>query len=74
MRFGTVKTKVNIVHADRNTPGFMRSPPVVPYIYALESAIDELAVKLGIDPVELRRINDTMKDPINGTALLPAAR
>ena len=39
-------TKVNIVHADRNTPGFMRSPPVVPYIYALESAMDELAVKL----------------------------
>ena len=40
-RFGAVATKVNIVHADRNTPGFMRSPPVVPYIYALESAMDE---------------------------------
>ena len=64
--FGAVKTKVNIVHADRNTPGFMRSPPVVPYIYALESAMDELAVKLGMDPVELRRINDTMTDPIKG--------
>ena len=64
--FGAVKTKVNIVHADRNTPGFMRSPPVVPYIYALESAMDELAVKLDIDPVELRRINDTMTDPIEG--------
>src|SRR5829696_3331435 len=62
--FGAVKTKVNIVHADRNTPGFMRSPPVVPYIYALESAMDELAVKLGMDPIELRRINDTMTDPI----------
>ena len=35
--FGAVRTKVNIVHADRNTPGFMRSPPVVPYIYALET-------------------------------------
>jgi xanthine dehydrogenase YagR molybdenum-binding subunit len=57
---------VNVVHADRNTPGFMRSPPVVPYIYALESAMDELAVKLGMDPVELRRINDTMKSPITG--------
>ena len=41
----TVDTKVNVVHADRNTPGFMRSPPVVPYIYALESAMDELAVE-----------------------------
>jgi xanthine dehydrogenase YagR molybdenum-binding subunit len=60
--FGAVKTSVKTVHADRNTPGFMRSPPVVPYIYALESAIDELAVKLGMDPVELRRVNDSNKD------------
>jgi xanthine dehydrogenase YagR molybdenum-binding subunit len=64
--FGDVRTKVNIVGADRNTPGFMRSPPVVPYIYALESAMDELAEKLNIDPVELRRINDTTIDPIDG--------
>ncbi len=64
--YGAVKTKVNVVHADRNTPGFMRSPPVVPYIYALESAMDELAWKLDMDPVELRRINDTMTDPIEG--------
>lgn len=62
--FGAVETKVNIVHADRGTPGFMRSPPVVPYIYALESAMDEMAVKLGMDPIEFRRINDTMTSPI----------
>jgi xanthine dehydrogenase YagR molybdenum-binding subunit len=60
--FGTVKTRVSLVHADRNTPGFMRSPPVVPYIYALESAMDELAFKLNLDPVELRRINDSSTD------------
>jgi xanthine dehydrogenase YagR molybdenum-binding subunit len=60
--YGAVKTHVQLVHADRNTPGFMRSPPVVPYIYALESAMDELAVKLDMDPVELRRVNDSMKD------------
>lgn len=64
--FGTVKTGVEIVHADRNTPGFMRSPPVVPYIYALESAMDEMAVKLNMDPVEFRRINDTRVDPVSG--------
>jgi xanthine dehydrogenase YagR molybdenum-binding subunit len=64
--YGAVSTRVTVVHADRNTPGFMRSPPVVPYVYALESAIDELAFKLGIDPVELRRINDTDFDPIDG--------
>jgi xanthine dehydrogenase YagR molybdenum-binding subunit len=60
--FGSVKTSVSLVHADRNTPGFMRSPPVVPYIYALESAMDELAVRLGMDPIELRRVNDAMQD------------
>jgi len=60
--FGSVKTGVTLVHADRNTPGFMRSPPVVPYIYALESAIDELAIQLKMDPVELRRVNDSMQD------------
>ena len=49
---------MTLVHADRNTPGFMRSPPVVPYIYALESAMDELAVALDMDPVELRRVNE----------------
>jgi xanthine dehydrogenase YagR molybdenum-binding subunit len=64
--FGAVTTKVNVVHADRNTPGYMRSPPVVPYVYALESAIDEMAIQLGIDPIEFRRINDTMTSPIGG--------
>jgi xanthine dehydrogenase YagR molybdenum-binding subunit len=64
--FGAVRTNVSVVHADRNTPGFMRSPPTVPYIYALESAMDELAGKLDRDPIELRRINDTQTDPITG--------
>ena len=61
-----VDSKVTIVHADRNTPGFMRSPPEVPYLFALESAMDELAVALKMDPVELRRRNDTMNEPIKG--------
>jgi xanthine dehydrogenase YagR molybdenum-binding subunit len=61
-----VESLVSIVRADRNTPGFMRSPPEVPYMFALESAMDELAVQLKIDPIELRRINDAMKEPIGG--------
>lgn len=61
-----VWTKVHMVKGDRNTPGFMRSPAEVPYMYALESAMDELAVALKMDPVELRRINDTDKNPTNG--------
>jgi xanthine dehydrogenase YagR molybdenum-binding subunit len=36
-------------------PGtFTRAPGVAPGMYALEAAMDELAVKLGIDPIELR--------------------
>lgn len=63
-----VDSLVSIVRADRNTPGFMRSPPEVPYMFALESAMDELAVKLNMDPIELRRVNDTTKEPIGGKA------
>jgi xanthine dehydrogenase YagR molybdenum-binding subunit len=59
-----VKSKVFVVHADRGTPGYMRAPSEFPYVYALEIALDELAVKLRMDPVELRRINDTKSDPI----------
>ncbi|HEX2939435.1 MAG TPA: xanthine dehydrogenase family protein molybdopterin-binding subunit [Rhodopila sp.] len=60
-----ILTQVNVVHADRNTPGFMRAPPETPYMFPLESAIDELAVALDMDPVELRRINDTNTDPVS---------
>jgi xanthine dehydrogenase YagR molybdenum-binding subunit len=63
-----VASKVSIVHADRSTPGFMRSPPEVPYLFALESAVDELAVALNMDPVQLRRLNDTRTEPIHGLA------
>lgn len=61
-----IATKVRALHADRDTPGFMRSPAEVPYVFALESAMDELAVALNLDPVELRRINDTRREPIEG--------
>jgi xanthine dehydrogenase YagR molybdenum-binding subunit len=61
-----VASKVSIVHADRNTPGFMRAPAEVPYMFALESAMDELAIALDMDPIALRRINDTMVGSIKG--------
>ncbi len=41
------------------TPTFMRAPGENPGMYALESAMDELAWELGIDPVELRLKNET---------------
>ncbi len=61
-----IATAVHVVHADRNTPGFMRAPAETPYMFALESAMDELAQALGMDPVELRRANDTQTDPVSG--------
>jgi xanthine dehydrogenase YagR molybdenum-binding subunit len=61
-----IATAVNVVHADRNTPGFMRAPPETPYMFALESAMDELAYELNMDPIELRRVNDTQLDPVKG--------
>lgn len=64
--YGAVATQVSVVHADRNTPGFMRSPPEVPYVFALETALDEMAVALAMDPVEFRRRNDTQRDPVTG--------
>ncbi|HMB95800.1 MAG TPA: xanthine dehydrogenase family protein molybdopterin-binding subunit, partial [Tepidisphaeraceae bacterium] len=38
-------------------PTFMRAPGECPGTYALESAMDELSYALGIDPLQLRRIN-----------------
>lgn len=61
-----IDSKVSIVRADRNTPGFMRSPPETPYLFALECAVDELAYALSMDPVQLRLLNDTMAEPIKG--------
>ena len=43
----------------------MRAPGEAPGLMALEIAIDELAEKLGMDPVEFRVLNDTQVDPAN---------
>jgi xanthine dehydrogenase YagR molybdenum-binding subunit len=61
-----IASNVTIVRADRATPGFMRAPAETPYFFALESAMDELAVALKMDPIELRRVNDTQTEPIKG--------
>ncbi|MBO1113184.1 xanthine dehydrogenase family protein molybdopterin-binding subunit [Bordetella petrii] len=47
-------------------PTSMRGPGAVPGMYALESAMDELAVALQIDPVELRLRNEPRLDEGNG--------
>ncbi|WP_372721028.1 xanthine dehydrogenase family protein molybdopterin-binding subunit [Novipirellula sp.] len=47
-------------------PTFMRAPAETPGMFALESAIDELAQELKIDPIELRRRNEPEKDIHSG--------
>ena len=64
--FPAVMSTARMVRADRDPPIFMRAPAEVPVYFALESAIDELAVKLAMDPVQLRRINDTDKNWVSG--------
>jgi xanthine dehydrogenase YagR molybdenum-binding subunit len=43
----------------------MRAPGEAPGLMALEIAIDEMAEKLGMDPIEFRILNDTQVDPAN---------
>jgi xanthine dehydrogenase YagR molybdenum-binding subunit len=50
------------VGLDLCTPIDMRAPGAVWGLYALESAMDELAVKVGIDPIELRLKNYAERD------------
>jgi xanthine dehydrogenase YagR molybdenum-binding subunit len=55
-----------IVKRNVGTPCPMRGPGAVPGLFAVESAMDELAVKLKMDPVELRLRNDTLIDESTG--------
>jgi xanthine dehydrogenase YagR molybdenum-binding subunit len=55
-----------VYQLDLNAPTFMRAPGESPGIYALESAMDELAVALKMDPVQLRLANMTKNHPMTG--------
>jgi xanthine dehydrogenase YagR molybdenum-binding subunit len=62
--YSTANLKVTSALIRRNvgTPTPMRGPGAVPGLFALESAMDELAIKLKRDPVELRLSLDTLTD------------
>lgn len=62
--YSTPNLQVTSGIARRNigTPTSMRGPGAVPGLFALESAMDELAVMLDIDPVELRLRNEPSMD------------
>ena len=53
---------------DLNAPGWMRAPGASVAQFALESAMDELAHELGLDPLELRLRNHADTDPDSGRA------
>lgn len=61
-----VRTDAKITRTDLQTPLWMRAPGTVSGAFALESALDELAYKLKIDPLELRLINYAETDPDSG--------
>jgi xanthine dehydrogenase YagR molybdenum-binding subunit len=56
-----------IVNLDTVANTWMRAPGESIGTFALESAIDELASALRMDPIELRRINEPEKDPTRDT-------
>ena len=53
----------DIVRLDWMLAGSMRAPGEAVGLIALEGAMDELAEKMGIDPIELRRSNEPEQDP-----------
>ena len=66
--YSTANLRVSSALVRRNvgTPTPMRGPGAVPGLFALESAMDELAIKLKMDPVQLRIGLDTLTDESNG--------
>ena len=66
--YSTPNLKVcsGLVRRHVGAPTSMRGPGAVPGLYALESAMDELAVALDMDPVQLRLLNEPEKDESTG--------
>jgi len=65
-RADSFRLLVETANMDMGANFFMRAPGEAPGSFALESAVDELAEKLGIDPIALRLVNEPETDPIKG--------
>jgi xanthine dehydrogenase YagR molybdenum-binding subunit len=63
----TFKMDVQVAKIDMVANTFMRAPGEAVGTFALECAVDEMAERLGIDPIELRIRNEPDKDPTVGT-------
>ena len=62
-RCDNVELTYRLVKLDTPTPGDMRAPGAVSGVFAVETAMDELAYATGIDPIALRLTNYTDTDP-----------
>ncbi|HEU0043160.1 xanthine dehydrogenase family protein molybdopterin-binding subunit [Sphingomonas sp.] len=58
--------RTDLVRLDLPATGAVRAPGEAVGSFAVEGAMDELAERLGIDPVELRRRNEPDVDPLSG--------
>ncbi len=61
-----IATTHRLAPLDVPVPSWMRAPGEAPGMFALECAMDELAIATGIDPIELRIRNDPPRDPADG--------
>ncbi|GLX50461.1 oxidoreductase [Streptomyces hygroscopicus subsp. hygroscopicus] len=61
-----LRTVHRVVALDVPSPSWMRAPGESPGMYALESAVDELAEALGMDPIRLRIRNEPVHEPGTG--------
>ncbi|MEV6862069.1 xanthine dehydrogenase family protein molybdopterin-binding subunit [Streptosporangium subroseum] len=61
-----IRTELTAVPIDILPPCSMRGPGATPGSFALESAMDEVAERLGIDPLELRLRNQPTVGPVSG--------
>ncbi|GAA5039337.1 xanthine dehydrogenase YagR molybdenum-binding subunit [Thermocatellispora tengchongensis] len=61
-----IRTTQRFVKVNCQTPVPMRSPVEGVGLVSVESAMDELAAELGVDPLELRRRNYAERDPNSG--------
>ncbi|MCU1680830.1 MAG: putative oxidoreductase, large subunit [Amycolatopsis sp.] len=61
-----LRVKHKVVRLNVPSPRWMRAPGEAPGSFALESAMDELAVACGLDPIELRVRNEPTVAPGSG--------
>src|SRR5260221_13551988 len=60
------RTTHRLARLDLPVNGALRAPGECPGMFALESAMDELALACGLDPIDLRIRNDAAVDPESG--------